>query len=202
MTRRSRRYRKRHAREAWGLFLGRRPGQRAREAFERIWDEERSWEGWQRYNGRSDTRAEFEDAWKKHKAGQRRLAKRGSSARQAFEAGEKGRLLRIVKSYLKRNEPLPEWARDALIAAIDKADHFEIKSWDEVFGRLLKKGEQLASKRRHWVAERKVVKRVWDLRDEGKSITKELFDKVGKEVGVSGTVASDVYYDIMKMIGE
>jgi hypothetical protein len=42
---------------------------------------------------------------------------------------------------------------------------------------------------------------VWELQAEGKSTTKELFDKVGKEVGVSGTVASEVYYDIMKMIG-
>ena len=42
-----------------------------------------------------------------------------------------------------------------------------------------------------------ICSRVRKLQEEGKGIGKELFAAVGKEFGVSGTVAEEIYYDLM-----
>ena len=197
---------KRRAWEAWGLFLGRRPDMRTRKAFERIWDMERAWEGWQAFYGRSDTREVFEGAWREHKAGERRLTKYGNKrAQEAFEGGEVGRLLPIVSKHLKEEKPLPAWARDALLDAIHRTQTFEIGSWDEAFGRLLEKGEQLAAKRRRWRLMFPVHARVSERCEAGEPLTKALFESVGKELDgavVSGTVVEELYYYVQELINE
>jgi hypothetical protein len=42
-----------------------------------------------------------------------------------------------------------------------------------------------------------IWQRIRHLHRAGKPIDKELFNKVGKEFGVSGTIASELYYDLM-----
>lgn len=195
---------KRRAWEAWGLFLGRRPDRRTREAFERIWKMERAWEGWQVSHGGSDTREAFAGAWREYKAGERRVTKRGNKrAQEAFEGGERGRLLWVVGRHLKEEKPLPAWARDALLDVIHRARTFQIGSWDEAFGRLLEKGEQLAAKRRRWVLARPICNRVWERHEAGEPLTKALFESVGRELdgaAVSGTVVEEIYYYVQEMI--
>jgi hypothetical protein len=61
----------------------------------------------------------------------------------------------------------------------------------------------------HWQSKRKrhevrfrVCELVWGRQEAGEKITKALFESVGRELGVSGTVAAEAYYYTMKMIGE
>jgi hypothetical protein len=41
---------------------------------------------------------------------------------------------------------------------------------------------------------------VQELSESGRAIDKKLFEDVGKEFGVGGTVASDLYYDALRAI--
>src|SRR5262249_41258085 len=78
---------------------------------------------------------------------------RGRWERQQFENGHKEILLFFLHEILagrKRGQPyepfstvtMPEWVADALTSACQKVYGYEAASWDEVFGRPLKKGEQ------------------------------------------------------------
>ena len=96
---------------------------------------------------------------------------------------------------LLTNNPIPEWAQKALIKAVARANTYQIKSWDEVFGRPLEKGKQLAVERRKFGLMDQILERVQQRHEAGESIVKGLFETVGQEFGVSGTVASDIYYD-------
>lgn len=71
---------------------------------------------------------------------------------------------------------------------------YEIKSWDEVFGRPLKKGKQLATERRNYNIGARLMYRVRERHRAGEKIDKGLFEAVGKEFDISGTTASELYY--------
>jgi hypothetical protein len=79
---------------------------------------------------------------------------------------------------------------------MDKFHRREIKSWDEVFGRPLLKGKQLATEQRKLRLAGPIYQRVYERHMAGEPVTKALFDEVGKEVGVSGTVAAEIYYEL------
>src|ERR1700691_1933825 len=76
-------------------------------------------------------------------------------AQKLFEEGNKGQLLRFLDHCLSHNWPVPDWTKAALRAACHKMWSFEVKSWNEVFDRPLKKGKPLAAQRRrlHLAAE-------------------------------------------------
>jgi hypothetical protein len=68
----------------------------------------------------------------------------------------------------------------------------EIRSWDEVFDPPARKGEHLEAQQKHNLWRRHIVERVREL---GESIEPDLFDKIGQELGIGGTTASNLYYD-------
>ena len=112
-------------------------------------------------------------------------------AREALSAREIAPLLNVISNCFLNNNSVPVWAQKALINAISKAKTYQIKSWDEVFGRPLEKGKQLTAERRRLVLMEPIFKRVRGRHEAGESITKDLFESVGREFGVSGTVAAD-----------
>jgi hypothetical protein len=113
-----------------------------------------------------------------------------------FEEGDKDRLLWSMNFCFVYRRPIPDWAKKAFRAAYLKGVRFEIKSWDEVFGRPLKKGGQLAAERRKAALAERVLELVLDARhgEPKKPISKELFESIGKKLGVGGTVAAEIYY--------
>jgi len=74
---------------------------------------------------------------------------------------------------------------------------YKVKSWDDVFGRPLEKGKRLKTERRNMEIASPIERRISDLHKAGKAIDKSLFAEVGKEFGVSGTIASELYYELM-----
>ena len=94
---------------------------------------------------------------------------------------------------------MPEWAQRAFEAAMMKVELLEVKTLEEVFGRPLAKGKQLANERIRLHALSKVFFLVHDHRQAGEGIGKELFAAVGKEVGVSATVAEELYYEACRL---
>jgi hypothetical protein len=111
-----------------------------------------------------------------------------------FEAGDKSVLLWAIWSCLESRRPMPEWLRIAFLDAYDAAERFEIRSWDEVFGRPVPKSMHLKTEKRKEQLRWAIIARVKALKAE-RPIDKGLFEQVGKELGISGTVASDIYYD-------
>jgi hypothetical protein len=85
---------------------------------------------------------------------------------------------------------------------VERAQAHEIKSWDEVFGRPLKKGKQQTVERKKRLLGYPVLMRVWERHAAGEAISKPLFEAVGRELGVSGTVAAEIYYKALKGLPE
>jgi len=122
--------------------------------------------------------------------------------RQHYEGGDNAALPQCLNHCMTFNVPIPEWAATAFCAAYDKIHQYEVKSWDDVLGRALAKGKRLATEQRNvkiWVPLfREIVRR----HRSGAAISKELFSEVGRKFGVSGTIASDIYYAIPEDIKE
>src|SRR5262245_8948207 len=114
--------------------------------------------------------------------------------KERFGGGDKSALLSAIHhcSLLKRS--LPEWARLGFSNAYESATGYEIKSWDEVFGRPHPKGAHLGTERRNFKLRPIIIERVQALRTE-KPVDKALFEMIGKELGISGTTVNEIYYD-------
>jgi hypothetical protein len=115
--------------------------------------------------------------------------------KRKFDGGRKAALLMAIRSCCWMRRPLPEWARLAFLQAYDSATGFDIKSWDEVFGRPHPKGTHLAKEKKYLAVRSLIWERVRASKAMGKPINKELFEGIGKDLGVAGSVASEIYYD-------
>jgi hypothetical protein len=115
-------------------------------------------------------------------------------AKRQFEAGDKWVLLCTLYNCLLLRRPLPEWLRDAFLAAYDSATDYKIKSWDDAFGQPHPKSTHVDAERRKLELRPVIIWRVSMLKAKGAKIEKDLFERVGKEFGISGTATSDIYY--------
>src|SRR5262249_54099579 len=109
-----------------------------------------------------------------------------------YENGQREALMEAILWWICEKWPAPPWVIDAF----DEAPFFVKKSWDEVFDPPIPKGEHHYRRDRN----RKIGEQLADrigiaARQEGRSITGKLFEEVGKEFGVSGSVARDLYYE-------
>ena len=120
----------------------------------------------------------------------------------AFSNKQAREALNCISDCFLTDNPVPKWAQEALINAVARAESFEIKSWDEVFGRPLEKGKQLAAKRRKSRLTKPIFERVRERHEAGEPIAKKLFESVGREFAVSSTVASEIYYEAVHDIHE
>ncbi len=122
-------------------------------------------------------------------------------AYNAYVAGDKGRLLWFLNFCLVYRRPIPDWVREKFCAAYLKGAKVKVRSWDEVFGRPLKKGKQLKAERRKREIAEKIWHRVMELHHKANMpIGKELFETVGEKLGIGGTLVSDIYYWLRKDI--
>jgi hypothetical protein len=116
--------------------------------------------------------------------------------RERYERGDKSAILWCLQYCMWSDQPIPPWLATAFDEACRKVYMREVKSWDDVFGRPLAKGKRLATERRDARLARPLFTMIQDRHKAGAAINKELFHKVGKEFGVSGTVASEIYYGV------
>jgi hypothetical protein len=120
--------------------------------------------------------------------------------RNALESGDKAALLRFIAMCFDVGRAVPPWAQERFCNDVHKAACYEIKSWDEVFGRPLKKGKQLSAQRRRKQLGVKIFNRVNELAEAGEAVSKPLFERVGEEFGVSCTVTEEIYYNTWNSI--
>jgi hypothetical protein len=120
-------------------------------------------------------------------------------AKAEFEKGDKRFLLIGLFWFIFQNPSVPDWLEEAFVDAFEKGRGYEIKSWDEVFGKPQKKGANLDSRRHKYKKRWEIFHRVRLRNKAGEPIGKELFAAVGKEFGVSGTTAEELYYKVRKL---
>jgi hypothetical protein len=113
-------------------------------------------------------------------------------AGKKYKEGNPTIILAALHQCLLMRKSVPEWLREAFIKAYQSGTAFEIRTWDDVFGPPQPKGAHLAARKKQAELRLPVALRV-ALRDAS-AIDKGLFDKIGTELGVSGTTAADVYY--------
>ena len=114
--------------------------------------------------------------------------------RRSFEAGDKSVLLWTINTCLELRRPIPEWLRAAFLEAYEAADRFEIRSWEEVFGRPVPKSTHLKPRKRDAALPLIILEHVEALKRAGRKVDKDLFKEVGKEWGINATRASEIYY--------
>ena len=114
--------------------------------------------------------------------------------KEKFESGDKSTLLYAIYYCCLMKRPLPEWLRLAFLASYEAATGYKIKSWDDAFGRPHPKSTHLKAEKRNAELRFLIILRV-QARKEGEPIDKGLFEEIGTELGISGTTASDIYYD-------
>jgi hypothetical protein len=88
--------------------------------------------------------------------------------KRKFDGGHKAALLMAIRYCCWMRRPLPEWARLAFLQAYDSG--FDIKSWDEVFGRPHPKGTHLAKEKKYLAVRSLIWERVRASKAMGKSI--------------------------------
>jgi hypothetical protein len=115
--------------------------------------------------------------------------------RLRYEGGDKAALPYCLNECMINNLPIPPWLATAFREACRKVSSYEVKSWDEVFGAPVLKGQRQFTLRRN----KKVAEPLWtkvkERREAGAKITKELIAEVGAKFRLGATVANDLYYE-------
>jgi len=122
--------------------------------------------------------------------------------KKIFEGGEKRALLNAIYYCCLLKRPLPEWLQLAFLDAHDSATGYDIKSWNDAFGRPHPKGTHVIKEKRHFEIRNVIMQRVQELASE-MPIDKDLFEKIGKELGIGdGTTVSEIYYEERRRLKE
>jgi hypothetical protein len=120
-----------------------------------------------------------------------------------FIAGDGRALLEAVALSLACRMPAPEWVIEAFFSIWEDALDGKIARWDEIFGRPWGPGTRKAAAGSF--DEIRVWFRVDELAKQGRSITNDLFEEIGNELGLSRSKVSRLYYarnKTLKEIGE
>jgi hypothetical protein len=125
-----------------------------------------------------------------------------SDERQRFEAGERWAVLEVFMScsVATPQRPVPAWAVIALVEALLEVTRGE-RTWDDVFVLPWKYDKM---DRRRYASEAKIHDiwhRVNALHDEGVPLSDELFERVGREFGLSRATTNGLYYEMLRSLG-
>src|SRR5215813_3983964 len=101
--------------------------------------------------------------------------------KEKFESGNKTALLYAIYHCLLLRRPLPEWLRLAFLHTYEARARFEIRSWDDVFGRPVPKGMHLETEKRNAELRPLIIERVQALKAE-RPIDKGLFEEIGRDL--------------------
>lgn len=117
---------------------------------------------------------------------------------QRFQAGDRVALLAAVATCAWYDLVMPDWVATNFLTAYREVIHYEARSWDVAFGRPHKKRIRLARARERREKRWGVHLRCKALIDRGAVIDDGLFEQVGREFGLSKTVAQELYYEAEK----
>jgi len=117
---------------------------------------------------------------------------RSRELRSAYEAGNKNALWKMIVVCAISKSPIPEWAASTLEGADDYVAWGELNSWNELFGKPRLKSRSVL---RGWHLRHEV----WaSIVDSGVPINDDLFDRVGKELGIGARETVRKLYKAVK----
>jgi hypothetical protein len=117
---------------------------------------------------------------------------------QRYAAGDRFALMYAIRVCANHDLLMPLWVALAYIEGFDQVNHYRADSWDTAFGRPFPKGGHLARARQRHMHRPQVYVRVMEIlkSEEGATIDDGLFERVGKELGISKTLCSELYYQM------
>jgi hypothetical protein len=92
--------------------------------------------------------------------------------KEIFDGDNKWPLLDAIYRCLQLRRPVPEWLRVAFLDAYEARARFEIRSWDEVFGKPVPKGTHLETERRNAELRPLILERVKAVKAEKSQSTR------------------------------
>jgi len=123
---------------------------------------------------------------------------------EVFQNGDPSVILEAIHICSSYSLLLPRWCQTAFESAYEKVRGFEFKSWDDVFGRPHPKNEKNGAKYDEIQKGLPLYARVTKIKqnDPAKAIDRSLFEDVGKEFGISGSLADQYYYKWKKRLNK
>jgi len=108
--------------------------------------------------------------------------------------GDKGAVLEALYLCMREHLPIPVWCEKAYMTGFEKVRGYEVGSWDGAFGKPHPKGTHLGAKEEKRRTMGKVFRRVRELSASGHPVDNNMFEKVGRELGIGGKSKTGEYY--------
>ena len=115
--------------------------------------------------------------------------------RKQHAGGNPTALLIAVDACLRSGSKVPLWAAQEFCDRIDEWFRFQARTLDEAFGAERPRGKHFDKRRKRERLRPRIVLRVLQLNRQDEPIGGGLFERVGRELGVSASYVSDVYYE-------
>jgi hypothetical protein len=121
--------------------------------------------------------------------------------RRAFKGGDKLAPLLMLRDCYYMHWPVPEWALEALTAALNKVESGNAHSWDDVLGRPRPPRTHAHTAQLDHQKYAIYVRVRAIMRNEGVPISEQLFERVGREMGLGGaTTIKQRYYQVDRIV--
>jgi hypothetical protein len=108
--------------------------------------------------------------------------------------GRPDAILKMIWVCAVHDWKLPDWAKNAYDGCYRRAQEGYLQSWDEVFGKPFP--EQHALRKQAHSRRYEVWGRVHDYSLQGHAITHDLFERVGRDLNMSGYTVTELYYEV------
>jgi hypothetical protein len=122
--------------------------------------------------------------------------------RQRFEAGDKNALIQAIRRCFDFGVIAPQWVVDAFFRATNTWYQMDAKSLDEALGVAWPKGKSIAAAKKRRRLQFAVLNAVNRAKSEGRAVDGELFEQIGRRLGLGATLVKDYYRSARSLVGQ
>lgn len=120
---------------------------------------------------------------------------------EKYYEGNSLMLFEAIRRCAQYNIKLPEWIRYELEAGLNKYSGGEVKTFGEAFNITRQKGTHIDSIKKERKLAWPVFNYIHNMNEKEKTpVDEELFNKAGKNFGISGSTARDYYYKVKRQL--
>ena len=120
--------------------------------------------------------------------------------RQRYQAGDKSKLVAAIRFCGNHKLIMPEWVVDAFFKATNSWYNYEVKELGEALDLAWPKGAHINALKKKRKNKYAVYNRVSEAHEHGETIDINLFEQIGRELGIGRTLASEYYYEVKAMM--